>query len=383
MRPTSSTRIAALKELLGYYKEITETIREPFIILDKNLRVVTANAAFYRKFKVNKHDTEGRRIYELGNNQWNAPKLRELLENILPEHKVMSGYEVTHEFPIIGHRTVILNARQVDSKQLILLAMEDVTDRIKFLHDTEEVKTNLTEQRDTLRMLNAAKDEFISLASHQLRTPATIVKQYIGMLHEGFSGSLTTEQSRMLQVAYDSNERQLEIIEDLLRVARIDDGKVLLDKSPCNVGHQIETVIKNQAVLFESRNQHAIFEEPDSEVIATIDERLIGMVLENLVDNAGKYSPKGATITIRAEQTAFQTIITVQDQGVGIRQSDMTKLFKKFSRIDNPLSLAVVGTGLGLYWAKKVVDLHDGSIAVTSKVHTGSTFTVTLPIVTF
>jgi two-component system CheB/CheR fusion protein len=178
-------RIAALTSLLGYYREITETVREPFIILDKDLYVVSANLAFYRKFKVRKKDTQGKRIYELGDNQWDAAELRELLEHILPKHRVFSNYEVTHVFPDIGSRTMLLNARQVDSKQLILLAMEDVTVKKKLKTDSDELTATLTEQRDRLQTINDTKDEFVSLASHQLRTPATVVKQYAGMLAQG------------------------------------------------------------------------------------------------------------------------------------------------------------------------------------------------------
>ena len=127
-------QITGLKELLVFYKEITETIKQPFIILDKNLCVVTANLAFYRKFKVKKLDTEGRLIYELGNNQWDAVELRELLEHILPKHRALNNYEVTHDFPGIGRKRILLNARQIDSKQLILLAMEDVTSRLSLIH---------------------------------------------------------------------------------------------------------------------------------------------------------------------------------------------------------------------------------------------------------
>src|SRR5665213_2686204 len=216
-------RIIELKRLLVYYREITETVREPFIILDKDLCVVTANMSFYRKFKVRKRDTVGRRIYDLGDSQWDAMELRELLEHILPKHRLLNNYEVTHNFPRLGQRTMLLNARQVDSKQLILLAMEDVTAQNKLKIDSDELTANLLKQRDQLKGLNAAKDEFISLASHQLRTPATAVKQYVGMLTHGYAGKVSKDQKVMLDIAYKSNERQLEVIEDLLRVAKVDD----------------------------------------------------------------------------------------------------------------------------------------------------------------
>lgn len=372
-------RIAALKKQMVYYKEITETLREPFIILNKNLNVVTANLAFYHKFKVKKKDTEGKQIYDLGDSQWDAPELRVLLENILPTHRVLNNYAVTHNFPSIGTKTILLNARQVDSKQLILLAMEDVTAQWKLKVDSANMTENLIKQRDQLQGLNDAKDEFISLASHQLRTPATAVKQYVGMLSHGYAGELTKEQLDMLGVAYKNNERQLEIIEDLLRVAKVDAGKVYLDKTSCDLVVQVQEAISGQAILFENRRQTVIFNKPSKKMIASVDPKLMLMVIENVLDNAGKYSENGKPVAITIYQNETHTIITIKDRGVGIRKSDQKKLFKKFSRIDNPLSTSVRGTGLGLYWAKKVLDLHEGSIKVTSKLITGSTFEIIMP----
>jgi signal transduction histidine kinase len=374
-----NNRITALKRQMVYYKEITETIREPFIILDNNLKVITANLSFYHKFKVNKHDTEGKRIYDLGNSQWDSPELRVLLENILPAHRILTNYAVRHNFPALGPKTILLNARQVDNRQLILLAMEDVTAQWKLKADTEEMTKNLTTQRDKLQGLNDAKDEFISLASHQLRTPATAVKQYVGMLQMGYAGQLNDEQLEMIGVAYKNNERQLEIIEDLLRVAKVDAGKVYLDKISCDVTLQIKKAINGQAVLFNARNQSLNFDTPKSKMMANIDPKLILMVLENVLDNAGKYSQDGKSITIKISQDKVNTIVTIEDSGVGMRKKDLPKLFKKFSRIDNPLSNSVKGTGLGLYWAKKVLDLHDGTITATSKMNVGSTFEILIP----
>lgn len=372
-------RIAALKKQIVYYKEITETVRQPFIILNKDLSVVTANLAFYHKFKVKKRDTEGKRIYDLGNSQWDALELRVLLENILPTHRVLNNYPVTHNFPSLGTKTILLNARQVDSKQLILLAMEDVTAQWKLKTDSAEMTENLIKQRDKLQALNNAKDEFISLASHQLRTPATVVKQYVGMLTHGYVGELTKEQLAMLGIAYRNNERQLEIIEDLLRVAKIDAGKVYLDRSSCDVVVQVEAAIGGQAILFKNRGQAVIFNKPGTKMIASIDPKLMLMVFENILDNAGKYSKEGETITVSIYQNETHTIVAIKDHGVGIRQSDQKKLFKKFSRVDNPLSVSVKGTGLGLYWARKILDLHNGSIKVTSKLNVGSTFEIITP----
>jgi two-component system CheB/CheR fusion protein len=373
------TRIIALRKQLVYYKEITETVSQPFIILENNLNVVTANLAFYRKFKVAKNNTEGKRIYELGNGQWNSLELRNLLENILPAHKVLTNYVVKDNFPKLGPRIFLLNARQVDRKQLILISLEDITNALKLKLDQEEMTRNIIIQRDKLQELNDAKEEFISLASHQLRTPATVVKQYIGMLQMGYAGQLTKEQLSMLGIAYKSNERQLEIIEDLLRVAKVDAGKVYVDKSYCNIIEQIDQALESQSVLFSDRQQIVVFHRPKNSIMAMIDHKLLLMVFDNILDNASKYSRKNTKITIDIQQNKKNISVIIKDEGVGIRKTDLNKLFNKFTRIDNPLSTYVKGTGLGLYWVKKILDLHGGTIEVKSKINVGTVFKITIP----
>ncbi|MBA3757428.1 PAS domain-containing sensor histidine kinase [Candidatus Saccharibacteria bacterium] len=373
-------RISTLQELLVYYQEITETIREPFIILDKNLRVVTANNSFYQTFKALKKDTEKKSIYQLGNNQWDTPELRRLLENILPKKRILSDYEITHNFPTLGHKTMLLNARQVDHKQLILLAIQDITQQSQLQRDSSEMTKGLIRQHDKIKSLSDAKDEFILMASHQLRTPATAVKQYIGMLAQGFGGKLTKMQKGMLSTAYESNERQLHIIEDLLKVARIDEGKVHLVKSQYDLTKQIGEVVRDQFDTFEVRRQSIIFNKPSKKVIAYADKKLMRMVLENLLENAGKYSYEGGKITIGLKQSNKLNTVSVMDKGVGVRKKDLEKLFLRFSRIDNPLSVSVEGTGLGLFWVKKILDLHGGSMQVKSRINYGSTFTISFPV---
>lgn len=372
-------RIATLKKQLIYYKEITETIREPFIILTSELYVVTANKAFYKKFKVSKKETEGRRMYELGEYQWDSPELRELLEHILPKKRILNAFEITLDFPKLGRRTMLLNARQVDSKQLILLAVEDITTLKMLKFDSDKMTSNLIMQRDQLQKLNDAKDEFIMLASHQLRTPATVVKQYVGMLTHGLAGEVSKEQAAMLSVAYRSNERQLEIIEDLLRVAKIDAGITFLEKSKYDIGKQIELAIQDQASLFRDRQQTVKFNHPSEKTFVYGDAKLILMVIENILDNAGKYSQDGKQVIINIVQDETNTIISIQDKGIGMRKADIKKLFSKFVRIDSQLSATVKGTGLGLYWAKKILDMHDGSIEVISDLRKGSTFKIKTP----
>jgi two-component system, NarL family, sensor histidine kinase FusK len=236
----------------------------------------------------------------------------------------------------------------------------------------------LTKQRLRLLALNKAKDEFISLASHQLRTPATGVKQYLNMLLEGYAGKLTQRQHDMVLVANAINERAIQIINDLLKVAQVDAGRVKLRLERVDLVALIADMLKDQASAFDERNQTVAFAYQGGFHIYA-DKTKLRMVIENILDNASKYSPPGKELKISLGRNKDRLTIAIQDNGIGIGRKDRAKLFKKFSRIDNPASVFVAGTGLGLYWANKIISLHGGSITVASKPNEGSVFTISLP----
>jgi signal transduction histidine kinase len=236
-----------------------------------------------------------------------------------------------------------------------------------------------TQRIQHLIELNQAKDEFISVASHQLRTPATGVKQYIGMLLEGMLGELTDSQRAVLLRAYESNERQLKIVSDLLKVARVDAGKVMLKKTETDLNQLMTDVIREETEIMKKRRQRIRFTPAPAPAVAQIDRDTVRMVLENLIDNASKYSGEGTTIQAVVTAEPRSVKLRVKDEGVGIGEDDMGRLFEKFSRIHNPLSAQADGSGLGLYWAKKIIDLHGGTIQVESKVNQGTAFSIDLP----
>lgn len=252
-------------------------------------------------------------------------------------------------------------------------------DDLKRAEELKAANDSLRMQSEQLMALNAAKDEFISLASHQLRTPASIVKQYVGMLLQGYAGDIPPKQQEFLQIAYDNNQRELEIVDDLLKVARVDAGKVVLQKTETDLNYFLQEIVAEHAGAFEARKQRLVFEKPNRHVIATVDAPRLRMVIENLIDNALKYSKAGKTTTVRLRAERSHVVISIADQGVGIAKRDLPKLFQKFSRIDNALSMLEVGTGIGLYWARKIIDLHHGTVEVESVPHKGSTFYITLP----
>lgn len=256
--------------------------------------------------------------------------------------------------------------------------IEDVKSNMQKKLELEEKTEILTRQQKDLLELNAAKDEFIRLASHQLRTPATGVKMYIGMLMGGYADEPTESQMKMLDQAYTSNDRQLQIIDDLLKVATVDAGKVLLSKEECNLELLIKDVIDELRHTLAAKQQHIVFIPPHKTIKAEVDRRFMRMVIENLIDNASKYSGNDTTITVNIARKG-STEINIIDQGVGIAKKDQDQLFRKFSRIHNAMSISASGTGLGLYWAKEIITLHGGTITLNSKLHHGSTFTIELP----
>jgi signal transduction histidine kinase len=230
-----------------------------------------------------------------------------------------------------------------------------------------------------LAAFDKVKEEFVALASHQLRTPATAVKANLGMLLEGYCGELTAEQAGVVRDANDSNERQLKIIDDLLWVARTDAGRLSLSRAPTDVAQLAAEVVAEQAHVARERRQSLALDPAPALRPVDADPQKLRMVLENLVSNASKYTPEGGAIRVSVGQDDAGTRLAVSDTGVGIAPEDQGRLFNKFQRIDNVLSTQVGGTGLGLYLAHEIVRLHGGSIAVESRPGAGTTFTVTLP----
>jgi len=238
----------------------------------------------------------------------------------------------------------------------------------------------LEQQRiDQLTELNQAKEEFISIASHQLRTPATSVKQYLGMVLEGFVGEVPENQRPLLRQAYESNERQLRIIADLLKVAQVDSGKMKLRSRKTDINDLLRDIVNEERQIARRRDQVIKFNPLKAPLELELDADIFRMVFENLIDNAGKYSQEGSTIRVEISELGDEVCVGIIDQGVGIDPEELHRLYGRFVRIDNPLSTKVGGSGLGLYWAKRIIDLHGGRIEYRPNRPTGSKFLVCLP----
>ncbi len=229
---------------------------------------------------------------------------------------------------------------------------------------------------DELIKLNKSKDEFISIASHQLRTPATTVKQYVAMMLDELGGPVNEKQKQLLQKAYDSNERQLTIINNLLKVAQIDSNTFSLTRTMVDISMVVKTAVEDILPAFEEVNQ-IVTVSANEPATAFVDENAIRMVVDNLLENANKYSESDSKVNVSVTSDQYAVKITVSDTGVGV--SEPERLFKKFSRVENKLSASVNGTGIGLYWAWSIAKMHGGGLQYAANQPKGSTFTLTLP----
>jgi PAS domain S-box-containing protein len=219
-------------EAREYSESIINTIREPLIALDQDLRVVSVSRSFYEVFKVKPEETVGQLIYDLGNKQWDIPKLRELLETILPQKTTFDNYEVEHDFTTIGRRIMLLNARQIKralgKERVILLAIEDITARREIEIGLEKAHEELKELAAELKRTALVKSEFLANMSHELRTPLNSINGFSEVLYDETFGPLNEKQKQYVNNVLVSGKHLLLLINQILDMAKVEAGKMKL-----------------------------------------------------------------------------------------------------------------------------------------------------------
>ncbi len=227
------------------------------------------------------------------------------------------------------------------------------------------------------RELDKSKDDFIGLVSHQLSTPATAVKANLGMIVEGLV-SKKDDINSAVQAAYESNDRQIQIVQDFLNVARLENNRLKPNPELLSLRDFIEQIVVEQKMPLNER-RHEVNIKCDKQLHINTDPHLLSFIMNNFINNASKYSASGTDIVVSVEDKDADVEIKVVDQGVGISKQDLDKLFQRFSRIPNEYSSVVGGTGLGLYLVKNMTELLGGTLSVESEPGKGSSFIVTLP----
>ncbi len=238
----------------------------------------------------------------------------------------------------------------------------------------ENATSRLQRANDKLVALDQTKDDFISMASHQLRTPLTSVKGYISMVLEGDAGKINEDQKNLLEQAFFSSQRMVYLISDLLNVSRLRTGKFIIEPTPINLADIIESEVAQLKETATARGLKLIYKKPKDFPVLMIDETKIRQVLTNFMDNAIYYTPSGGKIEVNLTNGRQSIELTVVDNGIGVAKHEQHNLFTKFFRAGNAKKARPDGTGLGLFMAKKVIIAQGGAIIFRSAESKGSTF---------
>lgn len=229
------------------------------------------------------------------------------------------------------------------------------------------------------KLIEKMKTEFVSVAAHQLRTPLSAIKWTIRMILDGDVGEISEEQRELLEQTYISNERMIRLINDLLDVSRIEEGRLLYNQEDAQMEDVLDSVVENSQEMI--RNKNVVLEINKKETPKVrIDKEKIGVVIQNLLENAVKYTEPGGKIKITLDNDEKNVIFKIEDSGVGIPKSQQDRIFTKFFRAENVTRMETDGTGLGLYTIKNIVRAHKGQIWFESEENKGTTFYFTIPI---
>ncbi|MBD2415762.1 ATPase [Nostoc calcicola FACHB-389] len=376
--------LSQLKASGDYTQAIVETVRESLVVLNAELRVIGANLSFYQNFQVIPAQTENRPIFEIGNGQWNIPQLRSLLEEILINNSQIQDFEVEHNFEEIGHKIMRLNARKmpkIDDTQLILLAIEDITRFKQWEAERAHLLTQEQLARTAAQTANRAKDEFLSILSHELRNPLNALMGWSQLLRTHELDAATINQG--LEAIEHSAKVQAQLIEDLLDISRITSGRLRLNLELIDLALVVESAVNLVRLSAESKNiQIESRLEPSTRRIVGDAVRL-QQVMWNLLSNAIKFTPSGGRIDVVLEYVDEQAQIQVSDTGNGISADFLPYVFDRFRQADSSRIRSNPGLGIGLAIVRHVVELHDGTVAAYSQGEgQGATFIVKLPLQT-
>jgi len=251
-----------------------------------------------------------------------------------------------------------------------------------FLGPDQQVLGTVTVFHDvtSFKELDEMKTFFVNMASHELRAPLSAIKMQHSVILEGLAGGLTEKQREILTRAHDKIQGLLDLINELLDVARIEAGHRQLELAPLEIGTVLQEIVNLLQVKAQDQKVSLKLMVPNGLPPIVADRRGMEEVFTNLISNAINYSPDGGDVVISAQLRADRLEVKVKDHGIGIEPDEISKIFDKFYRVKDAKARQVIGTGLGLTLVKGIVDMHQGDIELESQVGRGSTFTVFLPL---
>lgn len=349
-------------------QKILDAVGDAAFIYDSNFRILAWNTWAEKLFHIQRQDVVGQIVEpkDAAKPSWERlvqVVFPSLAPSIIPRSK-------EGEFPQVTDLTFTspdLELR-VTASQVIIDPGKGITGFLKVIRDRTREATAFKE-----------KSEFVTVASHQLRTPITSIVWATESLLR--SESLKGEEREYVQNAYDSAKKLSTIVEDLLSISRIEEGKFGYNFAPINIVDFINQVL--QAALPQARRLgiKMFFDRPEAPLPPVyVDEGKLGMALGNILDNAVRYNVKDGEVAVRVKPGQGPFVeVDVRDTGIGIPRSEIVKLFQKFYRASNALKFETQGSGLGLYIAQGIIQAHGGKIGVESEVDHGTVISFTLP----
>lgn len=293
----------------------------------------------------------------------------------LVAHKLIVRYRIVGLLVVGLPNTVdTIDERHWELFNRIANAVGLAIDNKMLFEENQKMLRQVQRSNSKLEKLDETKDEFISMASHQLRTPLTSVKGYLSMVLEGDAGDISDMQRKLLDQAFVSSQRMVYLIADLLNLSRLKTGKFIIDAVPTNLAQVIEDEVGQLKETAASRNLSLTYKKPADFPTVMLDETKIRQVIMNFTDNAIYYTPSGGHIELKLEDTGKTIQFTVNDDGIGIPKKEQPHMFTKFFRAGNAKKARPDGTGLGLFMVKKVIVAQGGSIIFKSVEGKGSTF---------
>ena len=351
------------------YESLLTSIGDGVIATDSETKIIVINTAAEKILGLNKNEAYGKRlidVFTVVDQKGNPIPESERPINIAISQMKSFSTSTTSDY---------FYQRKDGSRVPVALNASPVIADGK-LFGVIDVFRDISHEKEVDRM----KTEFISLASHQLRTPLSAMKWFAEMLLAGDAGPLQGEQKEFVDNIYQSNERMIALVNSLLNISRIESGRIIIEPVPTDVGPLVRDVIKELQVQIDQKKMNMVVSIHESLPKITIDGRLIREVYKNLLTNAIKYTPAGGDITIFVSKNGENIVSQISDTGYGIPAGDKDKIFEKFYRGENIVKLETEGTGLGLYLAKAVVESSGGTIWFESTEGKGSSFWFSLPV---
>ncbi len=356
---SSALNISKLIEHYAYAEAIVASLSEPMVILDKSLKIKSANNAFFKLFKLHKKEIYGKSIFGFSVKKEEIPNLKKILTDVFIKNIPVHEIELTHKFERVGEKTIIIGARRIVldgyKTKLMLLSIEDISER---------------------KMKDTQKDDFVGYVTHELRTPLTSMSMFIQLL-TGYHKKTEDKKSQfLLSKVTTQMDRLSRLLDSFADVYKAQSGKLEIKKEKTDLNMLVSEAIES---FQYTQSTHDIEHVGQIKKPLNLDKERINEVIVNLLTNAIKYSPAADKIIVTLSEDEKNAIVRVQDFGMGIPKDEKEKVFERFFRVKGKDDYNIKGLGLGLYIVNNIIKQHKGKLWVESEENKGSTFSFSLP----